>query len=99
LSHFPAQECLEILVCEALIGGLRPQQPPCQAQQILLLQALQILVWIVQPIRMIDAQAVHLALAEQAQDQLVSGREDLRFFHAERGQVIDVKEPPVVDFF
>src|SRR5205823_8055490 len=68
-------------------------------QDVVLLQALQILLRIVEPIRMIDAYAVHLALAQQTQDQPVGGRKYFRFFHAQGGQFVDVEETSVVDLF
>jgi hypothetical protein len=48
---------------------------------------------------MIDAYPVHLALAQQTQDQPVGGCKHLKFFHAQRGQLIDIEKPPIVDLF
>jgi hypothetical protein len=45
----------------------------------------------------VNAHTVHRALAQQAQDEAVGGCEHFRFFHAERRQIIDVEEAPVVD--
>jgi hypothetical protein len=47
----------------------------------------------------IDAHAVHLPFAEQAQDQPVGGRKHLGGIHVQRGQLINIEEPPRVDFF
>ena len=63
----------------------------CHAEDVVLLQALEILLRIVEPIRMIDAYPVHLALAQQTQDQPVGGCKHLKFFHAQRGQLIDIE--------
>ena len=64
-----------------------------------MLEALEILLRIVEPIRMIDAYPVHLALAQQTQDQPVGGGKHFKFFHAQRGQLVDIEETPVVDLF
>ena len=48
---------------------------------------------------MVNAHAVDLAFPQEAQNAPVGGRKHLRLFHAQRGQVIDIEEPPVVDLF
>ena len=68
------------------------------AENGILLQPAKILLWVVEPVGMIDAQAVDLALAQQAQHQLVGRQEDVEFFHAQGGQFVDVEKPSIVDF-
>ena len=46
---------------------------------------------------MIDAKAGDLALAHEAQDELVRDVEDLRHLHPHRGEVVHVEEAAVVD--
>ncbi len=47
---------------------------------------------------MIDAQTIHLASIDQIEYQAVRGIKYLRIFHAQAGQVVDVKKSPVIDF-
>jgi hypothetical protein len=49
-----------------------------------------------QPVRMVDAEAVELALVQELEQQLVRGLEDLLRLHAHRGEGVDVEEAPVV---
>src|SRR2546429_5062808 len=46
---------------------------------------------------MIDAHAVHLAARHELEEQAMSGLEDRRLFHAQRGQLVDVEEAAIVD--
>ena len=46
---------------------------------------------------MVEPQAGDLAFPDQPQDQLVRGGEDVGFFHAHTGQVLNVKETAIVD--
>ena len=48
---------------------------------------------------MIDADAVDATLAQQLERKRMRPLEHLRVLHAERGQLVDVEEPPVVDLF
>ena len=68
-----------------------------QFQGVAALQTLQILFGVEQAVGMVDAQAVDLALAQEAEDQLVRRVEDLRPFHAQGGQLVDVEEAAIVD--
>lgn len=61
------------------------------------LQALEVARRIEQPVGMVDAQAVHPLRVEQLEDQAVRRLEDLRLLHAQRRQLVDVEEVPVVD--
>ena len=51
----------------------------------------------VEPVGVVDAQAGDLALAHEAQDELMRGVEDLRHLHPQRGEVVHVEEAAVVD--
>ena len=104
LSHGPAglgqrraEEHFQVLVSEPLIGRVCLKEPLRDAEHVLVLQTVQILLRVVEPIRVVNAHPVHLALAQEAQDEAVGGCEHCRFFHAERRQVIDVEKAPVVD--
>ena len=46
---------------------------------------------------MIDAKSTDLALADQAEGELVAGGEDLGALHPDGGQMVDVEETAVVD--
>ena len=46
---------------------------------------------------MVDAQAGHEALAQEAKDQPVHRREDVGVLDADGGQVVDVEEPAIVN--
>ena len=56
-----------------------------------------ILFGIEQAIRMVEAQAGHEALAQEAKDQRVHRREDVGLLDADGGQVVDVEEPAIVN--
>ena len=47
---------------------------------------------------MINPQAIEPAGSDQIEDQAVGLVEDLDFFHAQSGQIIDIKKTPVVYF-
>src|SRR4029077_19678176 len=63
----------------------------------LLAQAQQISFWIEQPVDVIDAQTVQYALAQKIKSEAVRLVEQFRQFHAQAGELIDVKEAPVID--
>ena len=65
--------------------------------QRLRLQALQVRLRIVQAIDMIDAQAVDHAALDQLEGEPVRAVEHARLVHAQRREVVDVEEAPVVD--
>src|SRR5512139_3599528 len=46
---------------------------------------------------MVDAQARHGSLAHEAEHETVRRLEDRRILHADRRQLVDVEEAPVVD--
>ena len=46
---------------------------------------------------MIQAYALDLVLGDQVEHEGVGDLEQLRPLHAQAGQVVDVKEPPIVD--
>ena len=52
---------------------------------------------VVESVGVVDAQAVDLALGHQPKHQGVRGLEDIFALHRQRGQVVDVEEPAVVD--
>ena len=52
---------------------------------------------VVKSVGMVNTQAVHLTVRDQAKYQSVRGLEDIFALHGERGQVVDVKESAVVD--
>ena len=62
-----------------------------------LLQVTEVLARIVEPIRMVDAQPLDLALGDEIENEAVGGVEHRRVFHAQRGEVVDVEKAPVVD--
>ena len=99
LGQRGVEERGDFLLAQLLERRIGLAQPVCHAEDVVLLEALEILLWIVEPIRMIDAHPVHLALAQQAQDQPVGGSKHFRFFHTQRGQFVDIEEAPVVDLF
>ncbi len=89
------------------IAHLLPGRPPPsgpgverlfrQFQDEAALQPFEVLPRVVQPVGVVDAQAVDLALAEQAEDQVVRGVEDFLPLHAQRRQLVDVEKAAVVD--
>ena len=84
---------------ERLPSAARPRTA-ARRQQIahVRLQARDVVDRIDQAVGMIDAQAGHLAFADQPQNQAVRGLEHRRIFHAHAGQLVHVEEAPVVDF-
>src|SRR3981081_2330147 len=62
-----------------------------------LLQAAKIPGRVVQPVRVIDAQAVDLAGGDELQYQAVRDFEDCFVVDAQRRQIVHIKKPPVVD--
>jgi len=46
---------------------------------------------------MVDANGVDLARLEQFQNEAMRGFEDARILHAQRGEIVDVEEAPIVD--
>ncbi len=72
-------------------------KPPRCGHDGALLEAEEVLAGGVQTVRMVHAEARDLALADEAEDQLVTRREHLGALHADGGQIIDVEEAPVVD--
>ena len=64
----------------------------------LALKASEVFGWGVEAIGMVDAEPGHLSRADEAEDEAVRLGEDLRVFHADRGELIDVEEAPVIDF-
>jgi hypothetical protein len=61
------------------------------------LQPLEVLLRVVQAVRVVDAQAGNSPLFDQLERERVRRLEDLFVFLRQRGEVIDVEEPPVVD--
>src|SRR3984957_17000043 len=57
----------------------------------------EVLCGIEQPVRMIDSQSVDFALPHQFHDEAVRSLEDARIFHAQTGEIVDVKKTPVVN--
>ncbi len=62
-----------------------------------LLQAPEITSRIIEPVGMVDAQSIDLALGQQIEDEAVGGFEYCRLIHAQGGQVVDVEKTSVVD--
>ena len=62
----------------------------------LVVQSLQISAWIGQPVRVVDPKAMDGARPQQLEQHLVRGVEDIGVLDADRGQRVDVEEPPVV---
>src|SRR5215475_10747006 len=97
LNQRGVEERGDLLLTELLERRIGLTEPMCHVEDVVLLEALEILLRIVEPIRMIDAYPVHLALAQQAQDQPVGGGKHFGGFHTQRGQLVDIEETPVVD--
>ena len=64
-----------------------------------LLQAAKIPGRVVQPVRVVDAQAVDPAGGDQLQHQAVRDFEDRFVFDPQRRQIVHIEKPPVVDIF
>ena len=80
-----------------LIPRVRLENGVGAGEKVIALEAFEILLRIVQPVGMVDAQSVQLAVGEHAEDQLVRRREDVFSLHAQRGEIVDVEETPIVD--
>jgi hypothetical protein len=65
--------------------------------RIALLKAPEVLLGIVEPVRVIDAQPVDLAGGREGEHETVRCLEHLLVLHAQRGEIVDVEEAPVVD--
>ena len=63
----------------------------------MLLEPPKVLRRVIQSVGMIDPQPIQLALGQKPEHQTVGRLENVLAFHAEGGEVVDVKEPPVVD--
>ena len=76
----------------------RSYSAPAQGRQIAPLKVSQVPHRVVQPVDVVDPQAVDVAAHEQVERQAMAFLEDLRILHADRGQLVDVEEAAVVDF-
>ncbi len=72
------------------------QRQAAQAR-VVFLERGEILARVIQTVRVVDAHAGDLFLCEQLPEELVGGLEDLRQFHADGGQRVDVEKAAVVD--
>ena len=78
----------------------RPPRAACGGfadGRVALLQAAEIAGRVVQPVGVVDAQAVHAPLREQLEDQAMGGLEHRLVLHAQRGELVDIEEAAVVD--
>ncbi len=75
-----------------LVEGL-----PADLEKAGLLQPAEIFGRIVQAVGVVDPQPLHVSLVHQLQDQAVRLVEDVDVLHADRGQLVDVEEPPIID--
>ena len=66
-------------------------------EDVLLLQLAEVVRRVPEAVRVVDAQAGHLSLGEQPEDEFVRRAEDLGLLDADRRQVVDVEEAAVVD--
>jgi hypothetical protein len=73
-----------------LVEGRHEPERRCQDRAFL--EAKEIFRGGVQAVRVIDAKSPDLALADQAERELVAGGEDLGALHPDGGQMIDVEE-------
>src|SRR6266568_7520810 len=61
------------------------------------LQSLEILLRIVEAVRMVYSQAIDLSFSQQLQNEFMGLLEDVLVFLTQRGQIVDVKESSIVD--
>ena len=82
-------------------AGRAPARRRCEVEEgrprVAALQPVEVAGRIVEPVGVIDAQAVDLARRDELEHEAVGRIEDRLVLHAEGGEVVDVEEAPVVD--
>ena len=66
--------------------------------RVALLEPPEVLLRIVEPVGVVDAQPVDLAGRRELKHEAVRRLENVLVLHAQRGEIVDVEEAPVVDF-
>src|SRR6185436_14408999 len=97
LGQVRAEERGDILGTEPLERRIGLAESVRHSQDVVLLEALEILLRIVESIGMIDPHPVYLALAQQAQDEPVGRGKHLGLFHTQGRQFVDIEEASIVD--